>query len=107
MKYVDRDGLEITAEEWAKLFRNRRYALVREDGDGQEVVITSWVGVLCPETDRDLYFVDRQVCEDGLHWRSIAESWHPTEKAALREHRRILNEIRRKPQIDERPLLSA
>jgi hypothetical protein len=105
MKYIDRDGNPITAEDWAKLFRNRRYALVREDGDGHECVITSWVGVLSDlDPNHDLYLIERQEksysAELGLdRWRTVEEFWRPTEKAARTLHVKLLGEIRRKNRV--------
>ncbi len=101
IRYIDRDGIPISAEEWACLFRNRRYALVREDGNGSEVVITSWVGVLSElDPKQELYLVERQRKlpdpETGIdRWQLVEEFWRPSEKAARLLHARILTEIRR------------
>jgi hypothetical protein len=103
MKYIDREGNVITGQEWARLFRCRRYALVLEDGNGAECVVTSWVGVLSDlDPNQDLYMVVRQRKHHdpdyGIdRWRAIEEHWLKTEAAARLKHARVLADIRKNP----------
>lgn len=88
MRYIDRNGKEITPMSWGLLIRDREYSVLLRTENDELVVATSWIGIAhISEEHPRLYLVTRKRIEGNGKPKLTEVSWQYTERGALAKHK--------------------
>lgn len=99
MRYVNRALEPISRAEHAKLSADKRYAIVASHKSLGDLIETTWVGIVSElEATPRPFLVEykRQVKDKKTGeqvWKPMAQQWYESEEEALRNHKRIADEL--------------
>ena len=91
--YFDRKGNPLSLEEWADLFKDKKYHAVCQEYIGKYYISTIWLGVNYNFYEGDPIIFETMVFANGS-WSDLDMKRYSTEEEALEGHREMCEKFK-------------
>ncbi|MCP4668235.1 MAG: hypothetical protein GY849_17955 [Deltaproteobacteria bacterium] len=93
--FYNREGKQITSEEFEKLFTDDKYKIIKQEDVGKYFISTVWLGVNYNFGEGELLIFETVVFEGRDLGADLEMERYSTEKEAIKGHKKMVNRFKK------------
>jgi uncharacterized protein Usg len=92
LRYLNKNGAEISKAAWENAIRSKEYVAVRASKSSRTEITTSWVGVHVPDVEpvaKPFLTTVKEMKTEEPHIRNSVDYWSGSLEEAISDHERL------------------